>query len=569
MKNIKKIFAMILALATLLCLALPAVAADGDDTYTLTINGEKTGHTYDAYQIFDGELSGSTLSTITWGTGIDGDAFLAALKADTTPITNSDETVTVYFNEIFKDAKTAADVAKIMVTNISDDVPAWTNDGDRLDLFAEIAGKHLTTTFGTSVEGENCVYTISGLDAGYYLVKDRQSSDELVDDFYTKFILSITTSTAISVKGDYPTVDKTVSEELTEGYNKHISNQFNKTHYYRWVGSVPSDIDEYDEYSYKFTDTMSAGITFERIEQIYIVHAGSSHTLIYSYNEGSDTTVKNDAYYPDIETVTINDQGTAETNDDTTTITLGWTDILSQYPNLKTSDHIYVKYSAHLDNDAVIGKEGNPNEVYLTYSNSPSDEGIGKTVPSIAIAYSFALNVVKVDADNNTLALPGAEFVLYHIHVAEDATETKVYAVLDADNKVQRWTEDIKAATVLTSDAEGKLNVIGLKGEIGYYLHETKAPEGYNKLFTDVKVVLQPGYENDALISLKYQVDSTAGEGNIDDGSILVTVKNNRGSVLPSTGGIGTTIFYIVGTVLVLGAVVLLVTKKRMSAHNN
>ncbi|MBQ2730296.1 MAG: isopeptide-forming domain-containing fimbrial protein [Clostridia bacterium] len=557
MKNIQKFFAIIMTVALLACLAIPAFAADGSNV--LTINGEKTGHTYDAYQIFDGDISAGVLTNISWGDGIDGDAFLASLKADTTEITSSDASEVVKFSKVFASAATASDVASI--------VKSWTTNGDRLDLFAELAGKHLTDVYKTSVEGADNVYTISGLADGYYLVKDRQGVDEvLTDDFYTKYILSITTSTAINVKGDYPHVDKTVSEELTEGFQMHISDQLNKTHYYRWIGSIPSDIDEYDTYSYKFTDTMSAGLTFERIEQIYIVHAGTAHTLIYSYNEGGSTTVKEDALYPDVETVVVNDNGTAETADDTTTITLGWTDLLSQYPNLKTSDHIYVKYSAHLDNDAVIGKEGNPNEVYINYSNSPSDEGTGKSVPSTAIVYSFALNVVKVDADNNTVVLPGAEFVLYHTHVAADATETTLYAVLDSDMKVQSWTENVDEATILKSGADGRLKVVGLKGEIAYFLRETRAPDGYNKLFTDVKVVLQPGYDAaDALISLNYQVDSETGSGNIDDGSIEVTVENNKGTTLPSTGGIGTTIFYIVGTVLVLGAVVLLVTKKRMS----
>jgi len=561
MKNIKKIFAIILALATLVCLALPAAAAGG--TNVLTINGEKSGHTYDAYQIFAGDMSAGVLTNIQWGDGIDAAGFLAALKADTTEISNSEGTETVKFSDLFASASTASDVAAIVKT--------WTTNGDRLDRFAEIAGAHLTATFETSVEGTGNVYTISNLADGYYLVKDRQGAGEtLTDDFYTKYILSITTSTAITVKGDYPTVDKTVSAELTEGYAKHISDQLNKTHYYRWIGSVPSDIDEYDTYYYEFTDTMSAGLTFERIEQIYIVHAGNAHTLIYSYNEGGSTTVKEDALYPDIETTVINDQGTAETSDDTTTITLGWTDLLSQYPNLKTSDHIYVKYSAHLDNDAVIGVEGNPNVVELKYSNSPSDAGIGKTVPSEAIVYSFALNVVKVDADNNTVVLPGAEFVLYHVHVATDATETVLYAVLDGDMEVQSWTTNIDEATTLTSGADGKIKVIGLKGEIAYYLRETKAPDGYNKLFSDVKVVLQPGYDASSnLISLKYQVDSESGDGNANDGSIEINVKNNKGTTLPSTGGVGTTIFYIVGTILVLGAVVLLVTKKRMAAQNN
>ena len=112
--------------------------------------------------------------------------------------------------------------------------------------------------------------------------------------------------------------------------------------------------------------------------------------------------------------------------------------------------------------------------------------------------------------------------------------------------------------------------MIGLKGSLDYYLHETKAPTGYNKLFTDVEVRLVPGYDPTVtdlayLVTLDYEVDGQAGVGNITDGSIDVEVINDRGATLPSTGGIGTTIFYVAGSILVLCAVVLLVTKKRMS----
>ncbi len=559
MKNFKRMLAMIITVMMLATLALPALAADG--THVLTINGEKPGHTYDAYQIFSGTLdSGNVLTDIKWGDGIDGDAFLADLIADIVEITNADGSVTVTMGDYFTTGMTASQVASV--------IKDWTTNGDRLDRFAEIAGKHLTTTHKTSVEGDNNVYTISGLADGYYLVKDRQGVDEVLEeDFYTKYILSITTNTAIAVKGDYPTVVKEVGESLDSSYNKVMANQINKSHFYRWIGSLPSDLDEYDNYSYSFIDTMSAGLTFDRIERIFIVHSNNSQTPIYDYNNGNTTKV--DAYYPDIETITNNDNGTTDESDDTTTITLGWTDLLAQYPNLKSSDRIVVKYRAHLDEDAIIGSTGNPNEVKIRYSNSPSATGYGESIPDEAIVYSFAMNVVKVDNDNTSHTLEGAEFVLYYIDVDAESNEKKMYAILNDDSKIQGWTEDISEATTLVSGKDGTFKVIGLQDIRSYYLHETKAPNNYNLLFSDVKVTLQYGtnpttYE---LISLTYNVDAESGVGNIEDGSISVTVKNNIGTTLPSTGGIGTTIFYIVGTVLVLGAVVVLATKKRMSVN--
>lgn len=558
----KKLLAIILAMATLLCLAVPAFAATG--THSITINGIASGHTYAAYQLFDGDLSGGALTNITWGDGIDSAAFLAALKADDKVIKNSDGSVEYKFSEAFASAVTAEDVLDIIGGNATG-TTGWSSHGDRLDRFAEIAGQHLTTASATtSTCDSNNVYKLENIADGYYLVRDETAigdtpANAFENDSFTKYIISVTTDVAIAVKGDIPDVKKEVGHGLSDEFSEYISDQINKTHYYRWIGTLPTDLAEYDTYYYEFKDTLSAGLTFEKFEQIYIVHTNNSHTLVYNSVDGTEET----ALMPDEMTAA---NSAVANGDGTSSISLKWDNLLAKFPTLQPSDKVYVKYSAHLDEDAVIGVAGNPNEVELVYSNSPSDEGYGVTLPDDAIVYSFMMNVVKVDADNRTVVLPGAEFVLYHFH-----DTTKVYAVLDAESKIESWTEDIDAATTLVSGPDGSFKVIGLQGELDYFLHETKAPTGYNKLFTDVEVRLVPGYDpananHEYLIILDYEVDGQGGNGTIADGAVKVEVINDKGATLPSTGGIGTTIFYVAGSILVLCAVVLLVTKKRMSS---
>ncbi len=555
----KKIFAVILALAMIACLSISVFAEAG--TNTITINGIAEGHTYAAYQLFDGDLSGGALTNVKWGDGIDGAAFLAALKADTYEIKNSDGSIVVTMAKYFEKATSAQDVIGVIV----DPTDAWSSHGDRLDRFAEIAGQFLTTASATtSVCDSNFAYKLEGIADGYYLVRDitavgETPDDPIENDFFTKFIITVTTDVAINVKGDKPVVNKTVGYGLSEDFSEYISNQIGKTHYYRWIGTLPTDLGEYDDYYYSFEDTLSAGLTFGKFEQIYIVHSNNSHTLVYNSVDGTENADLMPDSYTSAGAATVNADGTSS-------ISLTWNDLLDTFPTLKSSDKVYVKYSATLNKDAVIGVEGNPNEVTLKYSNSPSDEGYGITLPDDAIVYSFMMNVVKVDAADNSVFLPGAEFLLYHFH-----EDVKVYAVLDAEFKIDSWTENADEATVLrSSDADGSFKVIGLQGGLDYFLHEKTAPVGYNKLFTDIEVRLVPGYDptnasHEYLITLDYELDGQAGNGTITDGAISIEVVNHKGATLPSTGGIGTTVFYIAGTLLVLCAVVYLVSKKRMS----
>lgn len=569
MKLTRKIMSLALCLMLVLSLAAPVFAAE---PVSLTIQGEKANHTYEAYQIFSGDINASGVMTnIVWGTGIaDGAALLAALKADTTEIVNGmDPSQVSSMATEFAAANNAEDVAKVMKN--------WGDNAERIDYFANFLYEkgYLTATPTATTTSSTTTYVFSSLQPGYYLIKDEDDSiADTAYDFYTKFIIDLTTSTDVAVKGSVPKVDKKVSETLTGTYSESISNQLNKTHYYEWTGYIPADIEDYEHYYYKFTDTMSKGLTFERFEKIVIAHAGGSETVIY--DASLTNPVVNAGLQPDV----MNHVAGA----DSTTVVVEWTDLLAKYPTLLTSDKIVVKYSAHLNEHAVIGGAGNDNKVNLTFSNNPHDiDDKGKTPDDDATVYSFKLKVNKVNQSDEPLA--GAEFVLFHYHTvntyAPDGvtiTGTKnveMYAIVNAAGKITGWTEDINVATKLTTLADGLIKVEGLKDEIGYFLRETKAPDGYNKLNADIKIVIDGGYTtnatDDVLSYLKYEVDGKATELNGADaapGEVSTKVINKSGTTLPSTGGIGTTLFYLVGGLMVAAAAVLLVTKKRMSAQN-
>ena len=258
---------------------------------------------------------------------------------------------------------------------------------------------------------------------------------------------------------------------------------------------------------YTVTDTMSKGLTF---------------------NNSSLKVTANDA-------VTTDYTLTSTTN--------GFTLVLPEtyVSNLTKGTTIIVTYNATLNKDAVIDGDGNTNKVTLSYGNHQN------TVPSEVTTKSYQFDLVKVDGTTNKL-LDGAEFELAD-------GETKLSFVKDANGNYRVAAAGEDGATTTITVKNGKVNIYGLAGKT-YTLTETKAPDGYNKLVTSETVNLADGSKTHATI-----VGSVYKDGG-------VVVENHAGTVLPSTGGMGTTLFYVIGGGLMVAAVVLLVTKKRMEHKN-
>lgn len=567
----KRMISLLLCLLLVMSMAMTTFATGEEpenppattEKVSLTIRGKATGHTYVAYQIFKGGVAtkgeDGVISDIQWGESITNpEAFVAALKADETPIVNSANTQqSTTFAEQFENATASA-------SSVADVMKNWGDDLDRINYFAEFLWEsgYLSTDWYKDTTSSTTTYTFTDMEPGYYMIKDKEDTiNNTANDFYTSFIISLTSNTNIEVKGSVPSVNKRVSDTLNGQYSEYVSNQINRLHYYEWVGKMPSEIADYDFYSYVFEDTMSESLDFNRIEEIYIKTTNGEHVLYRVDADGAVIAGKKD----NMDVWQVPDTGDAYTGGGT--IRIGWTDLKKIYPTLLKSDEVYVRYSASLNEKAVVVDTGNPNTVKLHFSNNPNDkDDYGTTPPSTSRVYTFAMEVTKVNEAGETLQ--GAEFVLFHYH-SEETENVPMYAIVE-DGVITGWTEVQSDATPLVSGPDGKINVKGLKKDIDYYLTETKPPQGYNTLFgnTDIQIT---GYTVDEttkeVTSINYEVNNKVHEKSGKTTKVELSIENKSGTVLPSTGGMGTTLLYLAGGILVLAAVVLLVTKKRMASE--
>lgn len=595
MKKARKLTAVLLSLVMLLALVVPASAAEN---YSITIHNDKTGHTYEAYQIFagtvssdaatDGETEGPMLGDITWGTGVNGDALLEALKA-------ADE-------EKYGACTTAADVAKALGTENATAADAA--------AFADIAAQHLTATVaGTATapnDGGN--YIIEGLPAGYYLVKDSlQEDDNQTGQVLSDYIVQVLGNVTMEPKDSgIPTLEKKVAEEGKGNEGKYNQDGGYGTYYndvadwnigdsvpFKLIASMPdaAEIAAYDTYSYTFHDTLDPGLTLEQ-------KAGEDQTTfaIYFVNTKNEDPRAEGFQYLDAAKYDVNID--AETNSFTIAIddlkTLMVTTAGGQQIPATNYDYIVIFYDAVLNANAEIGLPGNENTAYLEFSNNPNGDGTGRTEDDKVIVFTYELDGTKVDGETQA-ALQNAQFVLLNGAKSEAAmvengkvTGWAKVATEAAAGDVQmpgtyeEWVERYGDQNViLTSAADGIFKIAGLDDGT-YYLREIQAPNGYNLLEEDVQLVITADTENGqnwagdpatALTALNMTI--TVGEagptqvrGDLEGGTVGVTVENNQGATLPETGGMGTTLFYIIGGLLVVGAGILLVVRIRMKAHN-
>lgn len=519
MKQTRKLLSLLLALAMVCALAATAFAA----TVTIPSDGILKGHTFTAYQIFSGREESGILSDVQWGSGINSDNFLAALKADST------------YGNLFTNCTEAAAVADVLSANNTNTALA--------NAVAKLAYANKTDTGTALTSGENT------LADGYYLIVDT-TANVGEGGAYNASLLQVVGNINITVKTDAPTVEKKVQEG---GADKDAADyNIGDAVPFRLIGSVP-DMSRYDTYKYIFHDTLSTGLT------------APADTAVKVYLSADN------AYDAADKEVTAS-----------FAVNVSGQNITVSCNNLKTvvgesgAKYVIVVYTATLNQSAVIGLPGNSNEVYLEYSNKPDQSGsgdnnTGKTPEDEVLVFTYELDTTKVDGKNPATKLGGAKFVLLN------SDGTKVATI--SDGKFSGWTNVPTAGdngeiswpetSVLTSNEKGLFTVTGLDAGT-YKLREIVAPAGYNLLKKDIVVVITATIGANAdgkttLTNLAVTADGTAGTGNVNSGSVGITVANNKGATLPETGGIGTTIFYTVGGILVLVAVVLLVTKKRMN----
>lgn len=489
-KQITKHFtAFFLSLLMALSMGLTAFA---EGTYTLTLTGTTAGHKYEAYQIFTGDLSTGTkgekvLSNVQWGSGVN-----------------------------YMDTESAADVAKALA--------------DGTMTIADFENKHTLKTPVKTVDSTKDSTDIDGLAAGYYLVKDKDGTQTDKSDAYTKFIVQVVGDTKAAIKSGVPTVEKKVKDTndstgKTSEWQDSADADINDDVQYQITGTMPSNIADYTTYKYVFTDTMSKGLTYK--EKTATIKIGEKDVTSFF-----------------TESVTTNTDGK-------TTVTwncdnLKGDNLKVEGVNLDANTKVVVNYTATLNKDAVIGSDGNPNTVNLTYSNNPNDGGkgeTGKTPDDKNIVFTYKTVVNKVDQDKKSLA--GAAFKL----------EKK-----QSDGKYK----EVKS---FTAGEETTFTFSGLD-DGDYRLTETTTPAGYNTI-APIEFTISAEHDTKADIPTLTSLsgDVTSGEAKFTPdqvaGSLTTDVVNKKGSTLPSTGGIGTTIFYVAGCAMVVLAGVMITARKK------
>lgn len=578
MNHLRKISTLLLALALVFSLAI-SVSADNTASHTITITNTQSGHIYEAYQVFKGNISAGKLVDIEWGSGVNATDLLLALKADT------------IIGSKFTDATTAADVAVI----ISQDSFTAAD----VDAFAQIVGANLSTTVaGTSTEAESG-YTISVTGDGYYIVKDKDNSLTGESTAYTKYILKVVEDVTVAAKQDVPTLEKKIVEgqQTVDANGKSIGDKVD----YQLTAKVPG-MDGYNKYFFIIHDDLSDGLTF--------IPTSVKVTL-----DGTELTSGTDY---DVVITGLSDDCDFE---------IVFKDFIKK--KSYAGKNIVVTYSALINEKASVGTTGNTNTANLEYSNNPNvdykgdeenpnrpgpNEPTGETPKDTVITYTTEIKLTKVDADTQK-NLTGAKFSISGISnkvriinqemyvedvsgtyyrlkdgtytttapVAEDNPDTpdtdeKTIDSYDEPSKKYKKVTEVTTTTVEEEfvtegwvKSDGTLTFTGL-GEGTYTIKEIVAPAGYNLLKEDITVVITSNAGSITDPNASTTVTWTAKDGNgetaknytVADGKISLTVENKAGSTLPSTGGIGTTMFYVIGGILVLAAVVLLVTKKRM-----
>lgn len=506
MKNMKKLVGIImLATALILSTLVPSFATD------ITITGGADGSVYSAFKLLNATDGGDGKFAYTLN-----DTYTAVLQSVTGKTEQAD--IVAYIQGL--DAEAIADFAE--------------------DAYAAIVAA------GIEADATSTDSKFTGVEQGYYLIAETALGNAA--DTYSLVMLDTAgqENIEVSTKEDIPTVEKKVEEKNdTTGessWGDSADYDIGDSISYKLTGTVSAKYADYGSYFYRFTDTMEKGLTYNEDAKVYIVN-------------GEVKTEVTDQF--DIDTTT--EGFTATSNLKELTLPEGVT--------ITATTTVVVEYTCTLNEDATKGTDGNENRVYIEYENNPSVEADGnpdtpdepkepeepgKSEEDVNVVFTFDAIVNKTDKDS--VALEGAGFTLYK----------------NVEGEYVAVSTEITGVTTFTFE--------GLDAGI-YKLVETTVPEGYNKA-DDVVFEIVPTYNTatDPQTLTALAVENEAGEvisaGDeatfstiVLEGKVKTDVVNVAGTELPSTGGIGTTIFYIAGGILVVAAIVLLVAKKRMSAE--
>lgn len=546
MKRMKKIMALLLGLVMALAMCMTAFAADT----SLTIN-TTAGHTYKIYQILKGDVSGLS----------DGKGTLANVEVGSS-VTDATATAEAIVNALMNKADGELGNAAYAYVKGGNEVATVTGTGSAV-----------TTT----------------LAEGYYVVTDEYTTTG--SDSLSRYLVAVAGPTTMEPKTETPSIDKKIVDtdknEAMDDSDKTDTAAIGDTIEYEITGNVPN-YDGYSYYYYVVDDTLSKGLTLD---------ANS-----FAVKVGDSTLTKGSDYYV----------YTTNNADGTTNFRLAFENI----KNYTVGADISIKYNATVNEDAVIGTDPNTNTAKLIYSNNPSQsdrgdkEGVpgepggnvptGETPDYITKTYVTQIKLTKVDQDGN--ALNGAEFTLTGTNLTKvkfttatnftEAADGSYYKLKSGaytetaptdetadlyESTTTKYTKTTSTNVVEASGSGASANVKAFVGDDGilyftgldkgtYTLTETTTPTGFNTI-DPINFEIK-GTINGATATVGGNITWSSDNQNLTwneaSQTFEITITNIAGKLLPSTGGIGTTIFYVAGTILVLGAAVLLITKKRM-----
>lgn len=543
MKTMKRIMALLICFVMVMGMTVTAFAYDVTITRNDTDKSDK--HSYVAYQIFSGDLDtdGNKLSNIQWGTGIN-QSKLSDLRTTINSLAG---------NNALTESSTANDYAESI---------AKLNSDETKKLAAAIGAALSETTSGTSTANG-----VTGLDAGYYLIKDTGNlADE--NGAYTRFMLQVVKNTTVTQKASVPSVEKKVkdtddSTNTTTDWQDSADYDIGDEVPFQLTATTASTVSDYTKYHVTFQDKQSDGLDVPTDFTIEVL--GKKFTLSSSATTANDTT--DNGTKITVEKVTTPDTGCAFA----IKVTLENSTAGEKIKEEANSTKIKVTYTSKLNNNAEIGATGNPNVVYLKYSNNPNstdDSEEGKTPTDKVVVFTYEATVNKVDEKSKPLE--GAEFTLYKKVKTGSADKlgSAIAAALKNNNssintdglELTSYYEVVKR----TSSTATSFTWKGID-DGAYVLVETEIPDGYNafvsKSFT-VSAKHDTSSVDPKLTSLTVS-DSTLLKADYSAGTLSGNIVNKAGSTLPSTGGIGTRIFYIIGGILMAAAAVVLITKAR------
>lgn len=604
MKNTRKFLAMAAALALTACTMAPVASFAADPVSVnvkMNTSADNAEHTYTAYQIFTGEYDNTDptnpeFNITGWGADAaalkENAAFLAFKKSEA-----GSKTVGEYIDALpdtATDAQKAAAAAKAL-DGIDD-------DSEDAQALADIVAKAITTG-GTAIAADG-----TDLVEGYYLIKDSYTAEGDTNDAVSRFMLQVTSSDmatsglSVATKKSYPSVIKKVQENVktTTGYtgtpsaleakvdntakwNDVADYSIGSDVPFQLYGSMPDTLADYDHYYYKFTDTL--GTQFDQPEEVTI-------------KVGDNTTLTASNPVDGVYTVT-GDTGTncrVKWDSEKNQLIVTFEDIKA-YEGVDKNTIVTVEYTAQLNSTAFIGIPGQENKVDLTYSNNPNweytpntndekedvpkddngtpedetddKEKTDKTPEDKVIVFTYEIDVTKIDGTTKD-KLKDAEFEL-----KSGTTKIKFIDNNDGTYTVADQSLTSGVTTTVKSGADGVFKFIGLDDGT-YTLTETKAPEGY-KLPADpnVELVLSAETANNqawdgdpkkALTDLA--LNSVSVEDTTDFDVAKIDVENNKGTSLPTTGGMGTTLFVLGGGCAAGLAGIYLVSRKRSKDEN-